>query len=244
MTTNAPTPASDLATAKVDVPAGLSAPVSADGGPALLERFEAVYADAHGEAARVPWADCRCCPMLTEWLNAEAPLLVRPGSRAVVVGCGLGDDVVELAERGYDVLGFDIAPTAVRWASLRHPQHAARFVQADLLSLPARMQRRFDLVIEVYTIQSMPPGLRQTAARALASLLAPRGVLLAVCRGRTQQEPLEQVIGPPWPLTCAELYDVLSAAGLYPVQGEPAVIESFDGETPPKRRLRGAFTRV
>lgn len=228
--------------AKIDVPASLTGADRPGFGSAI--DFEQVYADARGEASRVPWAAGCACPVMAEWLNTEAPLLVRPGSRAVVVGCGLGDDVVELAGRGYDVLGFDLAPTAVRWAALRHPAHAARFLQADLLNMPARLQRRFDLVVEVNTIQSIAPEARPMVAKALGNLLAPRGVMLAVCRGRDQAQPLNECLGPPWPLTPTELHEMLAGAGLYPVHGEPAVIEAWDQEEPPKRRLRGTFTRV
>lgn len=37
--------------------------------------------------------------------------------KALVPGCGRGYDVCEMAKRGYDALGLDIAPTAVKAAS-------------------------------------------------------------------------------------------------------------------------------
>ncbi len=220
---------------------GVAAP--AHGSP-LASQFDDVYQSARGEAARVPWCDCRACPLLVDWLNTDAPVLVRPGSRAAVVGCGLGDDVVELAERGYDVLGFDLSPTAVRWAARRHPDHADRFMVADLLTLPGRLQRRFDLVVEAYTIQSLEVELRQCAAAAVASLVAPRGVVLTICRGREPAQPVADCIGPPFPLTRVELLQVMEGAGLSPLHGSERIDEMWDAENPPKRRLRGVFIRV
>ena len=74
-----------------------------DAGAAIVEPpisgpgwHDQIYRDASGQMSKVPWADGRPNPALVSWLNAEAAGRVRPGSRAVVIGCGLGDDVVEL----------------------------------------------------------------------------------------------------------------------------------------------------
>lgn len=210
----------------------------------LAAHFDEVYCSANGEASRVPWAECQPCPALVQWLNTEAPVLVRPGSRTAVVGCGLGDDVVELADRGYDVIGFDISPTAVRWAARRHPDHADRFMVADLFAMPPRLQRRFDLVIEAYTLQSLGVSLRPMAAAALAALVAPRGVVLAVARGREPTQCLSACLAPPFPFTPDELADTLSAAGLYPMHGPQSIVEFWDHDNPPQRHLHGVFVRA
>lgn len=203
--------------------------------------FEGVYREAAGEMSRVRWADGRPNPLLVSWLNAEAPGLVRPGCRTVVVGCGLGDDVVELTDRGYDVTGFDIAPTAVEWARRRFPAHASDFVTADLLDLPSRLRRRFDLVVEIYTLQSLDPALREDAARAVAGLSCPRGTVLTIARARDESEPLEDAVGPPWPLTTHELTALMDGAGLRPLK---PVERRPDSETPPVMRLRGVFVHA
>lgn len=208
------------------------------------EFYESIYSSANGDPARVPWADCRACPVVVEWLNSHAPVVVRPGCRAVVVGCGLGDDLIELAERGYDVLGFDIAPSAVRWAARRHPHHADRFVTADLLRLHPRLVRRFDLVIEAYTLQSLHPTLREHAAKGLEALMSPRGVLLATCRARDAACNLDDLVAPPYPLTPEELLGATSGAGLAPMNPDAAVTESDDACQKGVRHLRGVFVRA
>jgi SAM-dependent methyltransferase len=202
---------------------------------------EQAYREAHGDISRVCWADGRPNRMLISWLNAEAPGLIRPGSRVVVVGCGLGDDVCELSDRGYDAQGFDIAPTAINWARQRFPSLAKNLMVADLMNLPPRFRHRFDLVVEVYTLQSMDPATRERAAEALASLATPHGVVLAVCRGRDESELLEHTQGPPWPLTVSELTGLMEAAGLRPLR---APDDFLDDEAPPVRRVRGAFVRA
>lgn len=203
--------------------------------------FEAVYAGAGGDAERIPWADLRPCPLLVDWLNTSACGLVRPGARAIVIGAGLGDDVMELSRRGYDVIGFDISPTAVHWAQQRHPDVADRLVVADLLCMPGRWLRRFDLVVEVYTIQSLLPARRSEVCRAVASLLAPHGHLFLACRKREDGHAVDELAGPPWALTCAEVAELMDEVGLSPV-GVPKVV--MDDEVPPKPRYVGVFTRA
>jgi hypothetical protein len=197
-----------------------------------------MYRTAAGDMAKVPWAHGRASPSLVSWLNAEASGRVRPGSRAAVVGCGLGDDVVELINRGYDAIGFDVSPTGIDWARRRFPNQANAFCVADVLSAPSRFRHRFDLVVEVNTVQSMDPAQREAAAAAIASLLCPRGLLVVIARGRDEGELLETVQGPPWPLTRGELVGLMEVAGLKPTR---TIDEFTDDETPPKKRLRGMF---
>lgn len=203
--------------------------------------FEGIYREAAGDALRIPWHRDGANPPLVSWLNAEAPSIVRPGASAVVIGCGLGDDVCELAVRGYDVLGFDVSASAVDWAKRRHADLVDRFTQADLFNIPSRLKRRFDLVVEVYTIQSLPVALRDAALEGAASLMRPHGTMLVTCRGRNEDEPIDESSGPPYPLTSRELIALMSRNGLTPVR---AVDDFFDDEQPPKHRLRGAFRRV
>ncbi|MFM9995918.1 MAG: class I SAM-dependent methyltransferase [Phycisphaerales bacterium] len=207
---------------------------------AWVRYFEEIYHRADGDTGHVPWADSHANPALVSWLNAEAPSVIRPGAAVTVVGCGLGHDVVELAGRGYDVLGFDVSPTAIDWAKRLHPEIADRLVAADLFNLPAGLPRRADLVVEVCTLQALHPSLREHAAQAAVTLARPRGCVLAICRGRDEVEPLEAATAPPYPLTCSELCGLMEAQGWYPTR---PVDDFVDDETPPKRRLRAAFKR-
>ncbi|MBL8745122.1 MAG: methyltransferase domain-containing protein [Phycisphaerae bacterium] len=206
-----------------------------------LSRFDQVYREADGQLEKVPWAHTKPCPSMISWLNAEAPSLVRCGARAAVVGCGLGEDAAALVERGYDAVAFDCSPTAVSWAKRRHPEHAEIFVQGDLFNLPSRLRHRFDLVIEVHTLQSLPPAYRPALAAGMASLLSPRGgILLAVTRGRDPGVSLDSIDGPPFPFTASELSALMEANELAPVR---PLDEFLDDSESPVRRIRGAFKR-
>src|SRR6266498_2097846 len=96
--------------------------------------FEPLYRAAGGDAEKVPWADLSPNRWLVEWLDRQS--LSPKGAAAVVVGCGLGDDAEELSERGYEVVGFDVSPTAIEWARERFPDTAVQYRVADLFDLP------------------------------------------------------------------------------------------------------------
>ncbi|HVZ93552.1 MAG TPA: class I SAM-dependent methyltransferase [Phycisphaerales bacterium] len=205
-----------------------------------LLKFEGIYRDAAGDHGKIPWAHKRPCPSLVSWLNAEGPKYIRPGARAAVVGCGLGEDACLLAERGYEVTAFDCCPSAIEHARKLHPEYCGMFVEADLLRLPAKLVHRFDLVVEVHTLQALPPHNRHALASGMSRLLSPRGVLVAIARGRDDSIPVDSLQGPPFPFTAKELTDLMASCGLAPVR---PVDDFTDDNSPPVRRLRGAFQK-
>jgi SAM-dependent methyltransferase len=173
--------------------------------------FEPVYAGAGDDPTAVPWAGLAPHPYLTDWL--DDPVVAAPGRRAVVVGCGLGDDADELAARGFEVTAFDIAPTALRWAASRFPDADVQWRHADLLDLPDDLVGAFDLVVEVRTVQSLPGVVRDAAMHGVASLVARGGAAVIVTLLATDDEVRRARPGPPWPQAPSELAAYL-AGGL------------------------------
>jgi SAM-dependent methyltransferase len=201
--------------------------------PATVEFFESIYGEARGDVARIPWAEERPHPALVNWLNAVAPSVIRCGARVAVVGCGLGDDALELLKRGYDVTAFDCSPTAVRWARERDPEHASAYVVADLFEPPARWRHRFDLVVEVNNLQALLPEQRGEAMRCMTDLMSRHGGLLVI--GRATGTPVSAEGDPPWPLTENDLRELASDAGLAP---DGPVTIFADDEKPSVLRMR------
>ncbi len=203
-----------------------------------VDYFESIYADADGQSSCIPWADGHPASALVNWLNAVAPSLIRCGARVAVVGCGLGDDARELIHRGYDVTAFDCSDTAVHWAQEIDPENANCYVHANLLDHPTNWRHRFDLVVEVNTLQSLAIDSRKKAVEAMADLLSAHGRLLVICR--RSDIASESQLEPPWPLTESELLDACEKASL---ELDSPICAFTDDEIPPVDRMRAVFKR-
>ncbi|HEU5380593.1 MAG TPA: class I SAM-dependent methyltransferase [Ktedonobacteraceae bacterium] len=162
--------------------------------------FDAVYVTADGDASGIPWADLQAHPVAQSWLQEHN--VQGQGQRALVVGCGLGDDAEDLAMRGFQVTAFDVSPRAITWCQQRFPNSSVTYCAADLFDTPAAWQGNFDFVLEIYTIQAIPVVRRAQAIANIAHFVAPGGQLLVVCRGRSPQDDPGTM---PWPLTRTEL---------------------------------------
>jgi SAM-dependent methyltransferase len=196
--------------------------------------FEALYARAAGDATIVPWADLIPNPNVVQWLDYHK--IVGAGREALKIGCGLGDDAEELAHRGFRTTAFDISASAIVWCRRRYPRSPVAYIVEDLFGAPIEWRGRFDFVLESYTLQVLPPSLRQAAIEHIAAFVAPHGTLLVVSRGR---EPDDSQGDMPWPLTKEELTDFLRH-GLQQVSFE----DYLDDEEPPVRRFRVVYQRA
>jgi SAM-dependent methyltransferase len=162
--------------------------------------FNSIYTDAQGDHSAVFWADLEPNPYLLKWLGENSTK--HKGHKAVVVGCGVGDDAEALSERGYEVLAFDISPEAIRLCKKRYPKTNVNYLVADLFDFPVEWTGNFDLVYECNTIQVLPGKYRIEARDAMVSLLAPQGHILVSCRSRLKGEQEEDI---PLPLDKEEI---------------------------------------
>ncbi|MEJ0095337.1 MAG: methyltransferase domain-containing protein [Methylocella sp.] len=202
MTQSAADPASPaFAARRADARQALDAIDPAKGGdanpadPVRRAWFEAVYALADEDPARVPWANLAPHPLTKAWISLQARGIC--GLRALDVGCGLGDNAECFSAAGAKVTAFDLVDEAIRWAKRRFPSTEVDYRAADLFALPEGWRQSFDLVHECYTLQALSTALLPQALAALASMLAPGGKLLLIARARDEGADME---GPPWPL--------------------------------------------
>ncbi len=198
-----------------------------------LAWFEPLYAKGLSEGVPIPWADRKPNPSLIE-LFTKVDGLPSAG-RALKVGCGLGDDAEWLSGKGFDVTAFDISASAIAECRRRFPESRVDYIVADLFQAPAAWAGAFALVVEAYTLQVLPPELREKAAEKIAAFVAPGGCLLAVSRARREEDPRGSM---PWPLTEAEVRRFASF-GLTETFFEDFV----DSEEPPVRRFRACFRK-
>jgi SAM-dependent methyltransferase len=196
--------------------------------------FEKLYAAADAGQVEVPWDRQAPSPFLVQWAERRG-LAGAAAERAVVVGCGLGDDAEYIAGLGYQTVAFDIAPSAIAAARRRFPSSAVDYRTANLLDPPAEWHRAFDLVVESLTLQALPDPPRRDAIPRVGDLVAPGGTLIVIARARDDGEVVQ---GPPWALTRSEI-DALGQAGLEPVRIE----DMRDAALPWPRRWRAEFSR-
>ena len=117
-----------------------------------LTWFEDLYSSSEGNEEMIPWSNGEPNHLLVEWLDSEPPQ-----GKALVVGCGLGEDAAYLSELGWKVTAFDISPTAIKWASETYANLDIEWRVEDLLKLPMEWQRKWDLVVEVHTSSKRYP---------------------------------------------------------------------------------------
>ena len=162
--------------------------------------FDALYKEAAGDNERIPWADLEPNRFFRAW--AEKNDLKGNGRKALVVGCGLGDDARYLHDLGFRVTAFDISPTAIEWARRLHHETDINFLVADLFNPPKEWFQAFEFALEIYTIQPLPLEMRPSVIDAIANFVRLHGRLIVVTRGReNDEEPLEL----PWPLSRRDL---------------------------------------
>jgi SAM-dependent methyltransferase len=95
------------------------------------------------------------------------------------LGCGLGTLSGLLADRSDQVLGLDVAQTAIDRAHKAHVASNVDFERMDILDLPDRLNGQFDLIMIVdtlYYLSSTSDELLRELAVRIADLLAADGL--------------------------------------------------------------------
>ncbi len=143
-------------------------------GPALYrsaEDFDAWY------QGTPPWEIGGAQPVFVALADAGAI-----HGRVLDAGCGTGDNAVMLALRGFDVTGFDAAPTAIRLAEEKAAERGvdARFVVWNALDLEA-FGDEFDTVIDSALFHVFDDERRIRYVEGLGSVVRPGGRYLMCC---------------------------------------------------------------
>ncbi|MHA3024156.1 class I SAM-dependent DNA methyltransferase [Mycobacterium sp. BMJ-28] len=117
--------------------------------------------DVHGEADLV-----------------EALLREHGGTRVLDAGCGTGRVAIELAARGFSVLGVDADAEMLAAARAKAPELS--WVQADLSAPGAALTGQFDLIVLAGNVMIfLAPGTEGQVVSGLTRHLAPAGLLVA-----------------------------------------------------------------
>ena len=120
-----------------------------------------------------PWNIGDAQPEIVALIDAdklEAPVLD--------VGCGVGDVSLELAARGFEVVGIDVSHTAVAAATKAAKErslHSATFIQGDVAKLD--YDGTFNSVLDCTLFHSLPLEARDDYLRGIHRAAAPGAAL-------------------------------------------------------------------
>jgi methyl halide transferase len=131
------------------------------------------------QAGDDPWDLGYPTPPLEHLLtSAQAP----PPGRMAALGIGSGLDALRFAAAGFDVVGFDFAPTAIARARQNAITQGlnVEFVQQDIFALPPEWHHSFDYVLEHTCFCAIDPTLRSQYVQVVQQLLRPQGKLIAL----------------------------------------------------------------
>ena len=97
-------------------------------------------------------------------------------------GCGSGENALEIAARDIEVVGADVAPTAIRQAQEKAAGRgiAANFLVADALQLD-RLGQTFQSVLDCGLFHTFDDDERQAYVESLAAVTRPGSVLHLLC---------------------------------------------------------------
>jgi 2-polyprenyl-3-methyl-5-hydroxy-6-metoxy-1,4-benzoquinol methylase len=168
--------------------------------------FEPLYASSNTNGEGVPWANMEAHPSFSNWLTHNP--LEGDGKLALVVGVGMGDDAIELESLGFQVTAFDVSETAIKYCKERFPQSKVDFVQADLLENQPQWQRKFAFVLEIFTVQALPPKYEKKLIQNISNFVAPDGQILVIADVSKEERSFDN--GPPWLLTSQHIDSFVS----------------------------------
>jgi len=179
---------------------------------ALQRRLRYVWRYLTGN---LPWDSGIVPPEIVDWVEQASD----GAGRALDLGCGPGTTAIYLAQQGWDTVGIDFAPNAIRMAKRRARREARRASFAGSLTfLSADVARPdllgdaapFDLVVDVGCLHGLPQARRVGYAANLKRWTHPGTTYLlyaflpfvndAGCGVGIDQDGLRDLLGPSFEL--------------------------------------------
>lgn len=139
---------------------------------------------------RAPWDTGITPPEIVALIEGER---LSPG-HAIDLGCGTGTNVIYLAQHGWQAVGVDFIPSAIRLARRKAKQagvtERVRFIRADVAHLDRLdLGGPFDLALDIGCGHSLPPEAQRAYAHTLARLVKPGGTFMLYMFRPTPQRP-------------------------------------------------------
>mgnify|MGYP000532857986 CR=1 FL=1 len=143
-----------------------------------IDWFDQLYGMANRDSAIIPWARMTPNPIMMDWVEKNCHI-----GKALIIGCGLGDDAIGLENIGFNVTAFDISQHCIDWCKERFPNSTVEWLVGDILEPNEEWYGNFALIIEIPILQAIPDGgIREQAAEQMPTSHAKNGTL--PCLGR------------------------------------------------------------
>ena len=153
----------------------------------MSEHFEQIYRGSRPD--EIPW-NCEQPPeLLVELVESRQ---VKPG-RALDLGCGLGNYAIWLASKGFDVVGIDASPTAIKTAKRNAKEKGVKckLLVGDVtghwpdlggqLASAERGEAGFDFVYDWGLLHHIPPRQRPGYVENVHKVLKQQGKYASLC---------------------------------------------------------------
>lgn len=148
------------------------------------------------QSGETPWNKGTPSPGLVDFLENESLT-----GKVLVPGCGFGHDVRAISSAQNEVIGLDLAPSAISEAQKFPTVAGESYLFGDLFDLPDALRGSFDWVWEHTCFCAIDPSRREDYAMAVSGALKSGGHLLAIF----YLDPGEPDGTPPFGVTLQEL---------------------------------------
>ena len=84
----------------------------------------------------------------------------------------------------------------LRLCKKRFPNSKVEFIKADLIEGVSDWYKKFDFVLEIFTIQALPPKYEDLLIQNISDFVSDNGQLIVITEVQSEQRTYEN--GPPW----------------------------------------------
>ena len=128
--------------------------------------------------AKIPWNMETPPEILVTFIDTQ----FKKPCKIIELGCGTGNYVIYLTEKGFDVAGVDISQKAIDIAknSAKEKSVNGKFIVADVLGDLSKITENFDLVYDWELLHHIFPEDREQYFENVKRLLKPSGLYLSV----------------------------------------------------------------
>jgi SAM-dependent methyltransferase len=133
-----------------------------------------------------PWERYRtvAAASITALLDREETGRSRPLGRALDLGCGRGQYTPELARRGWEAVGIDYVPAAIKAAAAKGREVAGlRYIVGDVTQLEPAQLGTFDFFLDIGCFQGLDASQRLSEGKGVSALANPGATLLMLSFG-------------------------------------------------------------